>query len=69
MPAAFAAADPTLTVKNLTGRLGIRNDDLNVEKLTLQTADSTATIDGIVANSIARVTPPVARVAKKPGFC
>jgi autotransporter translocation and assembly factor TamB len=46
----FAAADPTLTVKNLTGRLGTRNDDLNVEKLTLQTADSTATVDGIVAH-------------------
>jgi autotransporter translocation and assembly factor TamB len=46
----FGAVEPTLTVKNLTGRLGSRNDDLNVEKLTLQTADSTATVDGIVAD-------------------
>jgi autotransporter translocation and assembly factor TamB len=44
----FAAADPALTVKNLTGRIGVRNDDLNVEKLTLRTADSTATVDGVV---------------------
>ena len=46
----FAAADPSLTVRNLTGRLGTRSDDLNVEKLTLQTGDSTATIDGVVRN-------------------
>ncbi len=46
----FTAASPSLSVADLTGRLGVRNDDLNVEKLTLRTADSTATIDGVVHN-------------------
>ena len=46
----FTAADPGLTVTDLTGRFGVRNDDLNVEKLTLRTGDSTATIDGVVHN-------------------
>jgi uncharacterized protein involved in outer membrane biogenesis len=46
----FTSANPNLTVADLTGRLGVRNDDLNVEKLTLRTADSTATIDGVVHN-------------------
>lgn len=46
----FNASDPSLAVSNLTGRLGTRSDDLNVEKLTLRTADSTATIDGVIRN-------------------
>jgi autotransporter translocation and assembly factor TamB len=46
----FAATDPSLGLTNLTGRFGVRNDDLNVEKLTLRTSDSTATIDGVVHN-------------------
>ncbi|HEX4568665.1 MAG TPA: hypothetical protein VH138_18665, partial [Vicinamibacterales bacterium] len=46
----FTAVDPSLTVTDLTGRFGVRNDDLHVEKVTLRTGDSTATIDGVVGN-------------------
>src|SRR4051812_28050065 len=44
----FNGHAPDLTVKSLTGRAGTRDDDLNVEKLFLQTAQSSVTIDGAV---------------------
>src|SRR5262245_58027601 len=45
---AFHGTAPDLTVQKLTGRLGTRDDDLNVEKLFLQTPESSLTIDGVV---------------------
>jgi autotransporter translocation and assembly factor TamB len=46
----FAGKAPDLTVRNLAGRIGTRDDGLNVEKLFLQTAQSSLTIDGVVRN-------------------
>jgi autotransporter translocation and assembly factor TamB len=46
----FAGKAPDLTVQKLTGRAGTRDDDLNVEKMLLQTAQSSVTIDGVVRN-------------------
>lgn len=47
---AFNGHAPDLTVQTLSGRVGTRDDDLNVEKLFLQTAQSSTTIDGVVRN-------------------
>jgi autotransporter translocation and assembly factor TamB len=44
----LAARAPDLTVTTLTGRIGTRDDNLNVEKLALKTAQSSVTIDGVV---------------------
>ena len=44
----FAGTAPDLTVTSLTGRVGTRDDNLNVEKLTLLTPRSNVTIDGVV---------------------
>jgi translocation and assembly module TamB len=44
----FAGKDPDLTVGKLTGRLGVRDENLHVESLLLQTADSSVTIDGVI---------------------
>ena len=49
----FNGKAPELTVQNLAGRIGTRDDDLNVEKLVLQTAQSSLTIDGVVRNYLA----------------
>jgi autotransporter translocation and assembly factor TamB len=46
----FAGKAPDLTVTKLAGRIGTRDDNLNVEKLSLQTAQSSVTIDGVVRN-------------------
>ena len=46
----FQASDPSLTAKNLTGRVSTRGGDLSFENLTLQTPGTTATVDGIVRN-------------------
>ena len=43
----FAGKAPDLTVQKLAGRIGTRDDDLNVEKLFLQTAQSSLTFDGV----------------------
>src|SRR5258708_35267163 len=47
---AFVGKTPDLTVHNLAGRIGARDDDLNVEKLFLQTPESSVTLDGVVHN-------------------
>jgi autotransporter translocation and assembly factor TamB len=47
---AFAGQAPDLTVQHLSGRVGTREDDLNVEKLFLQTPESSVTLDGVVHN-------------------
>src|SRR3954468_16477603 len=53
---AFSGKAPDLTVQNLTGRAGTRDDDLNVEKLFLQTAQSSVTIDGVVRKYLSTPT-------------
>jgi autotransporter translocation and assembly factor TamB len=45
---AFNGHAPDLTVRNLAGRFGTRDDNFNVEKLFLQTAQSSTTIDGVI---------------------
>src|SRR5829696_1373351 len=50
---AFSGRAPDLTVQKLTGRLGTRGDDFNVEKLFLQTAQSSIAIDGVLRNYLA----------------
>ena len=49
----FTGHAPDLAVQNLTGRFGTKDDDLNVEKLFLQTAQSSLTVDGVVKNYLA----------------
>ena len=44
------ASGPDLTLEKLSGRLGERDDRVNVEKLTLKTAQSEVTIDCAVQN-------------------
>ena len=46
----FAGAAPDLAVRNLSGRIGTRDDELHIEKLSLQTAQSSLTVDGLVRN-------------------
>ena len=47
---AFNGHAPDLRVQSLSGRFGTRDDDLNVEKLFVQTAESAVTIDGVIRN-------------------
>jgi hypothetical protein len=44
----FAGKAPDVTVTQLAGRIATRDDNLNVEKLSLRTAQSSITIDGVV---------------------
>lgn len=44
----FKAASPQLTLSQLTGRLAVRDDNLYVEDLSIRTAESSLTIDGVV---------------------
>ncbi len=46
----FVGKAPDLTIQNLAGRIGTRDDDLTVEKLFLQTAQSSVTFDGVIRN-------------------
>ncbi|MGH9408918.1 MAG: AsmA family protein, partial [Vicinamibacterales bacterium] len=46
----FAAKTPDLSLQQLSGRLGERNDDINIQKLTVKTPQSSVTIDGDVRN-------------------
>jgi autotransporter translocation and assembly factor TamB len=63
---AFVGKAPDLTVRNLAGRIGTRDDDLNVEKLFLQTAQSSVTIDGVLHNYL--TTPSLQLTASAPAF-
>src|SRR5262249_2216982 len=63
---AFTGTAPDLTVEKLTGRFGTRQDDLNVEKLFLQTPQSSLTIDGVVRNYLS--TPSLQVTASAPKF-
>ena len=46
----FSASEPSLVVKQLSGRIGTREDNLHLEKLSLKTADSGVVIDGAINN-------------------
>src|SRR5260221_1036539 len=46
----FVGKAPDLTVRNLAGRIGTRDDDLHVENLFLQTPQSSVTVDGVLHN-------------------
>ena len=61
----FAGKAPDLTVQNLTGRIGTRDDTLNFEKVFLQTPQSSVTIDGVVRNYLARPSMQVTVSATK----
>ena len=50
---ALVGKAPDLTIQNLAGRIGTRDDDLNVEKLFLQTPESSVTFDGVIRNYLA----------------
>lgn len=62
----FHGKAPDLTVQNLAGRIATREDDLHVEKLLLQTAQSSLTIDGVVRNYLA--APSMQITATSPGL-
>ena len=51
---ALTGKAPDLTIQNLAGRIGTRDDDLNVEKLFLQTAQSSVTFDGVIRNYLSK---------------
>jgi autotransporter translocation and assembly factor TamB len=51
---AFTGSAPDLTVKQLSGRIGTREDGLNFEKVSLQTAESSITIDGLVRDYLSK---------------
>jgi autotransporter translocation and assembly factor TamB len=51
---ALSGKAPDLTIQNLAGRIGTRDDDLNVEKLFLQTAQSSVTFDGVIRNYLSK---------------
>jgi autotransporter translocation and assembly factor TamB len=57
---------PDLTVQNLAGRIGTRDDDLNFEKLFLQTPQSSVTIDGVLHNYL--TNPSLQVTASAPKF-
>ena len=61
----FNAHAPDLTVHTLSGRVGTRDDDLNVEKLFLQTAQSSVTIDGVVRSYLSAPSAQVTVSAPK----
>jgi len=46
----FAGKAPDLTVTQVAGRIGTREDNLNVEKLSVRTPQSSVTIDGVIQN-------------------
>jgi autotransporter translocation and assembly factor TamB len=60
----FAGKAPDLTVSTLTGAFATREDDLNVQKLFVRTADSSLTIGGVVRNYLS--TPSLQLTASAP---
>ena len=52
----FAGKAPDLTVQNIAGRIGTRDDDLNVEKLSIRTGESTLTLDGVIRHYLSNPT-------------
>jgi autotransporter translocation and assembly factor TamB len=62
----FIGKAPDLTVTKLAGGLATRDDDLNVQKLFLQTPESAVTIDGVIHNYLA--TRSLEVIASAPKF-
>ena len=62
----FTGKAPDLTVTKLSGRIGTRDDDLNFEKVVLQTTQSSVTIDGVVRNYLAK--PSMQVTVSSPGL-
>ncbi len=62
----FDGKAPELTVTQLGGRIGTRDDNLNVEKLFLQTAQSSVTIDGVIQNYLGN--PALQVTVSSPGI-
>jgi len=60
----FAGTAPDLTVTKLSGAFATRDDDLNVQKLFLKTAESSVTIDGVVRKYLS--TPSLQLTASAP---
>ena len=48
--ASFRASTPNLYLSALTGKLAVRDDNLYVENLSIRTAETSVTIDGVVEN-------------------
>ena len=63
---AFNGHAPDLSVRTLAGRLGTRDDNFNVEKLFVQTAQSSMTIDGVIRNYLS--TPSLQVTVSAPAF-
>ena len=55
----FRATSPQLTVSALTGKLAVREDNLYLETVSIRTAESSLTIDGVVQKYLAT---PVVRI-------
>jgi autotransporter translocation and assembly factor TamB len=62
---AFNGHAPDLIVQNLAGRAATRDDDLNVEKLFVQTGQSSLTIDGVIGNYLSNPSLQVTLSAPK----
>jgi len=50
----FVGTSPDLTVANLSGRFGVRDANLNLESIVLQTRESTVTIGGAIQSYLTR---------------
>ena len=61
----FSGKAPDLTVRQLTGALATREDDLNVNKLFLETAESAVSIDGVIHDYLASPSMQVTVSAQK----
>jgi autotransporter translocation and assembly factor TamB len=55
----FRSSAPQLNLSELTGKLAVRDDNLYVEDLSIRTAESSITIDGVVENYL---STPVVKV-------
>ena len=53
----FRGSAPTLSLQNLTGKLAVRDDNLYMENVALNTSETSVTVNGVVENYLA--TPVV----------
>ncbi len=49
----FRGSAPTLSLQNLTGKLAVRDDNLYMENVALNTSETSVTINGVVENYLA----------------
>ncbi len=61
----FSGKAPDLTVRQLTGAFATKDDDLNVNKLFFETAESALSIDGVIHNYLASPSMQVTVSAPK----